>query len=168
MCSGETGRYLKPSPLYEVVVIQKKAKNKRQSFPAPLSRVVLRLPLQPARPLKFLQQTQLNNMEADLTLSNTASGNAAESSKKQRKKRKSETTTIMIEVQAKKRAKGKGKAGKLEGLMLLPMDVLFEVRLQLLSCPRQQLLRKTVRYSDICDLLTYCILHVLRSSSEVS
>jgi hypothetical protein len=104
-------------------------------------------------------------------LSNVASSHTAEGSRRLKKKRKMESTVsanAAIKVQPKKRAKGKGKAGKLEGLMLLPMDVLFEVRLQLPPCVGQRRLSKTVRYLDICAPLTYYTLHVPRSSSGVS
>ena len=110
-------------------------------------------------------------MDPDSILLNVASGHTAEDSRRLKKKRKMESTAsanAAIKVQPKKRAKGKGKAGKLEGLMLLPMDVLFEVCLQLPPCVGRQRLSKTVRYSDICDPLTYYTLHVPRSSSEVS
>jgi hypothetical protein len=110
-------------------------------------------------------------MDTDSIVSNVSSGHTGEGSKRSKKKRKMESTVsanAAIKVQPKKRAKGKGKAGKLAGLMLLPMDVLFEVRLQLPSCVGRQRLSKNVRYLDICDPLTYYTLHVPRSSSEVS
>ena len=47
-----------------------------------------------------------------------------------RKKRKSEVTSDAPNIggaHPKTRAKGKSKAGQLEGLMSVPMDVLFEV-----------------------------------------
>ena len=49
-----------------------------------------------------------------------------------RKKRKFEATSDLQlntegHAQQKKRTKGKAKAGQLEGLMALPMDILFEV-----------------------------------------
>ncbi|KIM88893.1 hypothetical protein PILCRDRAFT_813893 [Piloderma croceum F 1598] len=69
-------------------------------------------------------------MDPDSILLNVASGHTAEDSRRLKKKRKMESTVsanAAIKVQPKKRAKGKGKAGKLEGLMLLPMDVLFEI-----------------------------------------
>jgi hypothetical protein len=48
-----------------------------------------------------------------------------------RKKRKSDVNTCMngVAQQKKRTMKGKAKAGRLEGLVALPMDVLFEVLL---------------------------------------
>lgn len=78
-------------------------------------------------------------MEPDNLVSiNAASGTAIGGSKRSRKKHKSETASEST--QPKKRMKGKGKVGKLEGLMLLPMDVLFEVCLHMPSPIRRQLL----------------------------
>jgi hypothetical protein len=70
-------------------------------------------------------------METDAITLTASSGSVVNGSKRARKKLKSDTNTTSTAVKAlaKKRTKGKGKAGKLEGLMLLPMDVLFEVRL---------------------------------------
>jgi hypothetical protein len=47
--------------------------------------------------------------------------------KDSRKKRKVDAKTTAGKAQQKKRTKGKAKAGRLEGLISVPMDVLFEV-----------------------------------------
>ena len=44
-----------------------------------------------------------------------------------RKKRKTEVTSATKDAREKQKTKGKAKAGQLEGLMSLPIDVLFEV-----------------------------------------
>jgi hypothetical protein len=106
-------------------------------------------------------------MEADGMPLNAPSGSVAEESKRPRKKHKSETIDAAfatVKTQPKKRVKGKGKVGKLEGLMLLPMDVLFEVGLHL--NPAHHLSRHSIRYSDICDPSTFCTLRAPRSSSD--
>lgn len=55
--------------------------------------------------------------------------NAADESKKIRTKRKSDVIyTEGDQPRKRTKGKGKGKVGRLEGLMSVPMDILFEVR----------------------------------------
>ena len=57
------------------------------------------------------------------------SSNIVNANMKSRKKRKADVTKDVAhsDLLPKKRTKGKAKAGQLEGLMALPMDILFEV-----------------------------------------
>jgi hypothetical protein len=64
--------------------------------------------------------------------SNTATSVNDTIIKPSRKKRKSEVTSATTKDAQAKKTKGKAKVGQLEGLMSLPMDVLFEVLCYLL------------------------------------
>jgi hypothetical protein len=71
-------------------------------------------------------------MKVDIVPPNAAPSSTAGGSKRTKKRRKADATesaSTSVKSEPKKRAKGKGRAGKLEGLMLLPLDILFEARL---------------------------------------